>query len=49
MNILTIQILSDLSSRLIHRRLFKDMVVNSDNQGKVEEIKQLLIEVKILI
>lgn len=40
-------ILSDLSSRLIHRRLFKDMVVNSDNQGKVEEIKQLLISKNI--
>ncbi|HPT89069.1 MAG TPA: HD domain-containing protein [Bacilli bacterium] len=40
-------ILSDLSSRLIHRHLFKDMVVNSDNQGKVEEIKQLLISKNI--
>lgn len=40
-------ILSDLSSRLIHRRLFKDMVINSDNQGKVEEIKQLLISKNI--
>ena len=41
------EILSDLSSRIIHRRLFKDIVVNKDNKEKVESIRKALQEKNI--